>query len=44
MIFRSFADPQEILSDKDLMGQIEDGRRENVKSRDFEEVVEDLGI
>jgi len=34
----------EILSDKDLMAQIQKGRQNNVKSRDFEEVAKELGI
>jgi hypothetical protein len=34
----------EILSDKDLMGQIKKGKQKNVKSRDFEEVAKELGI
>ena len=34
----------EILSDKDLMGQIKKGKQKNVKSRDFEEVTKELEI
>jgi len=34
----------EILSDKDIMSQIRTGKRKNVKSRDFEEVAQELGI
>jgi PHD/YefM family antitoxin component YafN of YafNO toxin-antitoxin module len=34
----------EILSDKDLMGQIKKSKQKNVKSRDFEEVAKELGI
>jgi hypothetical protein len=34
----------EVLSDKDLMTQINKGKHKNVKSRDFEEVAQKLGI
>ena len=34
----------EILSDRDLMNQIEEGQREGVKIRDFEELAKELGI
>ena len=34
----------EILSDRDLMNQIEEGKREGVKIRDFEEFAKELGI
>jgi len=34
----------EILSDKDLMTQINKGRQKNVKSRDFDEVAKELGL
>jgi PHD/YefM family antitoxin component YafN of YafNO toxin-antitoxin module len=33
-----------VLSDKDLMEQIEEGKKKNVKIRDFEEVAKELGI
>lgn len=34
----------EVLTDKDLMTQIKRGQQKNVKSRDFNEVVKELGI
>ena len=34
----------EVLTDKDLMAQIKRGQQKNVKSRDFNEVVKELGI
>jgi len=34
----------EVLTDKDLMAQIKKGTAKNVKSRDFEEVAQELGI
>ena len=34
----------EVLSDKDLMDQINDGMSENVKVRDFEDLVKELDI
>ncbi len=34
----------EVLSDRDLMYQIEEGKREDVKIRDFEELAKELGI
>lgn len=34
----------EVLSDRDLMTQIETGKRENVKIRDFETLAMELGI
>ncbi|MGA2934042.1 MAG: hypothetical protein ABSD81_02675 [Methanomicrobiales archaeon] len=34
----------EVLSDKDLMAQIKKGKRKSVKSRNFEELAEDLQI
>ncbi len=34
----------EVLSDPDLMNQIEEGKREDVKIRDFEELAKELGI
>ena len=34
----------EVLSDRDLMNQIEESKREDVKRRDFEELAEELGI
>ena len=33
-----------VLTDKDLMAQIKKGQQKNVKSRDFNEVVKELGI
>jgi hypothetical protein len=44
MIFNSSLAPTEILADKDLMAQIRKGKRKDVKSRDFEEFAEELGI
>ncbi len=34
----------EVLSDKDLMAQIKRGQQKSVKSRDFSEIVKELGI
>jgi len=34
----------EVLSDPDLMNQIEEGKRDGVKIRDFEELAKELGI
>mgnify|MGYP001027201711 FL=1 len=34
----------EVLSDRDLMNQIEEGKRREVKRRDFEELAKELGI
>ena len=34
----------EVLSDKDLMEQIEEGKKDNVKIRDFEELARELGV
>jgi len=34
----------EVLSDKDLMEQIEKGKKDNVKIMDFEELAKELGI
>jgi PHD/YefM family antitoxin component YafN of YafNO toxin-antitoxin module len=34
----------EVLSDRDLMNQIEEGKREDVKIRDFEEFAKERGI
>lgn len=34
----------EVLTDKDLMAQIKKGQQKNVKSRDFNEVVKELGV
>jgi PHD/YefM family antitoxin component YafN of YafNO toxin-antitoxin module len=33
-----------VLSDRDLMNQIEEGKRDDVKIRDFEELAKELGI
>ncbi len=34
----------EVLSDKDLMEQIEDGKKDNAKIMDFEELARELGV
>jgi len=34
----------EVLSDKDLMEQIEEGKKDDVKILDFEELAKELGI
>lgn len=34
----------EVLSDRDLMNQIEEGKREDVKRREFEELAKELEI
>jgi len=35
---------RDVLSDRDLMAQLEKSKRKNVKSRDFEELAKELGI
>ena len=34
----------EVLSDKDIMEQIEEGKKGNVKIMDFEELARELGV
>ena len=34
----------DVLSDKDLMEQIEEGKRDNSKIMDFEELARELGV
>jgi hypothetical protein len=34
----------EVLSDIDIIKQVGDGRKDNTKMRDFEELAEELGI
>ena len=34
----------EILSDRELMKQIEEGKKKNIEIRDFEEIAKELGI
>jgi PHD/YefM family antitoxin component YafN of YafNO toxin-antitoxin module len=34
----------DVLSDKDLMEQIEEGKRDNAKIMDFEELARELGV
>ena len=34
----------EVLSDKDLMEQIEEGKKDNAKIMDFEELARELGV
>jgi PHD/YefM family antitoxin component YafN of YafNO toxin-antitoxin module len=34
----------EVLSDKDLMAQIEEGKKDNAKIMDFEELARELGV
>jgi PHD/YefM family antitoxin component YafN of YafNO toxin-antitoxin module len=34
----------DVLSDKELMAQIKRGQQKNVKSRDFNDIVKELGI
>ncbi|MEA3281241.1 MAG: hypothetical protein U9Q68_01585 [Euryarchaeota archaeon] len=35
---------REVLSDKDLMDQIEEGKCDNAKIRNFEELARELGV
>jgi PHD/YefM family antitoxin component YafN of YafNO toxin-antitoxin module len=42
--YKSMQRTIEMLSDRDLMHQIEEGKREDVKIRDFEELAKELGI
>jgi hypothetical protein len=44
MIFNSPLPLTEILADRDLMAQIRKSKRKDVKSRDFEEVAQELDI
>ena len=44
MIFDPPQPPAEILPDRDLMVRIRKGKQNDVKSRDFEEVAEELEI
>lgn len=34
----------EVLSDRDLMGQIDDGKKKGAPTKDFEELAKELGI
>jgi len=34
----------EVLSDVDIMKQLEEGKKEGIKVRNFEELAKDLGI
>jgi hypothetical protein len=40
----SHARMREVLADKDIMSQIEEGKKKNVKARDFEEVANELDL
>ena len=42
--FESMVRTIEVLSDKDLMAQIGEGKRDDVKVMDFEELAQELGI
>ncbi|MEA1905804.1 MAG: hypothetical protein U9N12_02445 [Euryarchaeota archaeon] len=42
--FESMMRTIEVLSDKDLMAQIGEGKRDDVKVMDFEELAQELGI
>ncbi|MGA9086699.1 MAG: hypothetical protein ACLQMU_01385 [Methanoregula sp.] len=42
--YESMSKTIEVLSDKDLMCQINKGRMKGVQSRDFEDIAKDLGI
>ena len=42
--YESMVRTMEVLSDKDLMEQIEKGKKDNVKIMDFEELAKELGI
>ncbi|MEA1907922.1 MAG: hypothetical protein U9N43_02690 [Euryarchaeota archaeon] len=42
--FESMVRTIEVLSDKDLMAQIGEGKRDDAKVMDFEELAQELGI
>ena len=42
--YESMARTIEVLSDKDLMKQIEEGKKNNARVMDFEELADELGI
>ncbi len=42
--YESMKETIEILSDADIMKQLEEGKKEGAKVRDFEEFAEELGI
>ncbi|MEA1966285.1 MAG: hypothetical protein U9N05_03260 [Euryarchaeota archaeon] len=42
--YESMVRTMEVLSDKDLMEQIEEGKGDNAKIMDFEELAKELGI
>ncbi|MDD1744843.1 MAG: hypothetical protein LUQ20_03395 [Candidatus Methanoperedens sp.] len=42
--YDSMKETIEVLSDVDIMKQLEEGRKEGTKVRDFEELAKELGI
>ncbi len=42
--YESMKETIEVLSDADIMKQLEEGKKEGAKVRDFEEFAEELGI
>jgi len=42
--YKSMVRTIEVLSDKDLMEQIEEGKRDNAKIMDFKELARELGV
>jgi PHD/YefM family antitoxin component YafN of YafNO toxin-antitoxin module len=42
--YESMKETIEVLSDVDIMNQIEEGKRDNIKVKDFEDMAKELGI
>lgn len=42
--YESMQETIEVLSDIDIMKQLEEGKKDSTKVRDFEELAEELGI
>ena len=42
--YESMKETIEIISDVDIMEQLDDGKKDNTKVRDFEELAKELGI
>ena len=42
--YESMKETIEVISDIDIMKQLEEGKKDSTKARDFEELVEELGI
>lgn len=42
--YESMKETIEVLSDVDIMKQLEEGKKEDIKVRDFEDIATELGI